>query len=411
VNQQQQLQKARMSIETALAQRQPRIDAEVVELERLSTKIASLDAQRTDLFDRRREMFGEQSVDEVRMSASTALSEAETARDVSRDAATSAERVLTQQQVVQGGLNERLTTSRSRLADQERGFLTDLGSIGFEDEASFLNARLPTEEREQLAQRARALREEQVRLDGLMSEKQRALSEEQATAPTTEGLETLKDQREELDQVLTTLNQRLGAVEEQLVEAARARQTQAKALEERDKLRADKQLWDDLHDLIGSHDGKKFRNYVQALTFDAVIGHANQQLQHMSDRYLLIRDPAEPLELSVVDAYQAGEIRSAKNLSGGESFIVSMALALGLSRMASRTVRVDSLFLDEGFGTLDEDALDTALATLAALRQEGKLIGVISHVPALKERISTRISVAPRPGGRSEVSGPGVTRS
>jgi len=123
-----------------------------------------------------------------------------------------------------------------------------------------------------------------------------------------------------------------------------------------------------------------------------------------------VRDEAQPLELNVVDNYQAGEIRSTKNLSGGESFLVSLALALGLSHMAGRNVRVDSLFLDEGFGTLDEEALDSALETLASLQQDGKLIGVISHVPALKERIGTQIEVTPRTGGRSRISGPGCRR-
>ena len=138
-----------------------------------------------------------------------------------------------------------------------------------------------------------------------------------------------------------------------------------------------------------------------------MIGHANRQLQKMTDRYLLVRADTQPLELNVVDNYQAGEIRSTKNLSGGESFIVSLSLALGLSHMAGKNVRVDSLFLDEGFGTLDEEALDTALETLAGLQQDGKLIGVISHVPALKERISTQILVSPQTGGRSQISGPG----
>ena len=103
------------------------------------------------------------------------------------------------------------------------------------------------------------------------------------------------------------------------------------------------------------------------------------------------------------------EIRSTKNLSGGESFIVSLALALGLSQMSSRNVQVDSLFLDEGFGVLDEEILDTALESLAGLQQEGKLIGVISHVPALKERISTQIVVTPLTGGKSKISGPGCS--
>ena len=165
--------------------------------------------------------------------------------------------------------------------------------------------------------------------------------------------------------------------------------------------------WNDLHDLIGSADGKKYRNFVQVLTFEIMIEHANRQLRRMTDRYLLLRNKEQPLELDVIDGYQAGEIRSTKNLSGGESFIVSLALALGLSQMASKTVRVDSLFLDEGFGTLDEDALDTALSTLASLQQRGKLIGIISHVQGLKERVPTQIEVLPIGGGKSRILGPG----
>jgi exonuclease SbcC len=165
--------------------------------------------------------------------------------------------------------------------------------------------------------------------------------------------------------------------------------------------------WARLHELIGSADGTKFRNFAQGLTFEMMIGHANRQLRKMSDRYLLVLDETEPLELDVVDNYQAGATRSTKNLSGGESFIVSLALALGLSHMSSRNVRVDSLFLDEGFGTLDDEALDMALETLAGLRQDGKLIGVISHVLALKERIATQIQVTPVSGGRSRIAGPG----
>lgn len=110
-----------------------------------------------------------------------------------------------------------------------------------------------------------------------------------------------------------------------------------------------------------------------------------------------------------MDLYQAGEIRSAKNLSGGESFLVSLALALGLAHMASTNVRVDSLFLDEGFGTLDDEALETALETLASLHEQGKIIGVISHIQALKDRISTQIEVIPHTGGRSRIVGPGCT--
>lgn len=137
---------------------------------------------------------------------------------------------------------------------------------------------------------------------------------------------------------------------------------------------------------------------------------ANRQLAFMTDRYLLVHSKTEALTLNVIDRYQADAVRSSRNLSGGESFIVSLALALGLAQMASRNVRVDSVFLDEGFGTLDEEALGTALDMLASLRQKGKMIGIISHVQAVRDRVSLQIQVSPLGNGKSALSGPGVSQ-
>ena len=122
---------------------------------------------------------------------------------------------------------------------------------------------------------------------------------------------------------------------------------------------------------------------------------------------MLVRSIESPLSLTVIDHYQSGEQRTTKNLSGGECFLVSLSLALGLSQMASKNVRIDSLFLDEGFGTLDEETLETALNTLASMQQDGKLIGVISHISQLKDRINTKISVEKSSNGRSTLSGRG----
>ena len=165
-----------------------------------------------------------------------------------------------------------------------------------------------------------------------------------------------------------------------------------------------------MHDLIGSADGKKYRNFAQSLSFELVLHYANAQLAQMNDRYSLRINPelGSKLDLFVEDHYQGAELRSVKNLSGGESFIVSLALALGLSQMVAGNMRLESLFLDEGFGTLDEDSLDIALSSLANLHRSGKTIGIISHVAALKERISTQIQVIPMSGGRSRLEGPGV---
>jgi exonuclease SbcC len=227
---------------------------------------------------------------------------------------------------------------------------------------------------------------------------------EQLTSTTREELsqeiETLDAQRE-------TLQARAGAISEQRAQLASAKARQADILKRCEQQSAVCQRWERLHDLIGSADGKKFRVFAQGLTFEQVVVYANQELQKMSDRYIMIRDPERPLNLLMADDYQGGVLRATDNLSGGESFLVSLALALGLAKMASRNVRLDSLFLDEGFGTLDEETLEIALETLGSLHQEGKLIGIISHVATLKERIPTQIKVNPGSSGRSTLAGPG----
>ncbi|MBL3539037.1 AAA family ATPase [Aminivibrio sp.] len=319
------------------------------------------------------------------------------------------------------GLKERADGAKSRVESLKKGILrrepevnkaeaafsAGLSAAGFENEEDFLEARLDPDRRDALAARKKNLEDRRTALAARRADRERKLEEERARQVTDETLEVLEPRFRECEDLLKTLRDEVSALRHRLNEnAAAAERVKEKkaALEVQGR---EYRRWDCLHELIGSADGKKYRNFAQGLTFDMMISQANRQLQKMSDRYLLVRDREQPLELNVVDGYQAGEIRSTKNLSGGESFIVSLALALGLSSMASRNVRVDSLFLDEGFGTLDEEALDTALETLAGLQQDGKLIGVISHVPALKERISARIEVVPRTGGRSLITGPG----
>ncbi|MDR2563171.1 MAG: AAA family ATPase [Prevotellaceae bacterium] len=163
--------------------------------------------------------------------------------------------------------------------------------------------------------------------------------------------------------------------------------------------------WKGLDALIGSSDGKKYRNFAQALTFESLIVQANRQLRKMSERYILKRsvDGGSPFELSVIDKFRNCDERTARNLSGGEKFIVSLSLALGLANMASRNMKIDTMFIDEGFGTLDSDYLNVALTALSNLQSEGKLIGVISHLAELKERIVTHIEVVPLGDGRSRI--------
>ncbi|MCA9064404.1 MAG: hypothetical protein KDA96_15140, partial [Planctomycetaceae bacterium] len=163
-----------------------------------------------------------------------------------------------------------------------------------------------------------------------------------------------------------------------------------------------------LNHLIGCATGTRYRRFAQGITFDQLLAGANTELKKLSDRYLLKRRQGEDLELAVLDHYHGSIERSVRNLSGGEGFLVSLALALGLSKLASRNVRIDSLFLDEGFGTLDSDTLDVALHALSGLQQEGKLVGLISHVTELNNQIPTQLKVQRIASGRSRLSGPGV---
>ena len=153
-----------------------------------------------------------------------------------------------------------------------------------------------------------------------------------------------------------------------------------------------------LNNLIGSADGAKFRKFAQGLTLNHLVSLANEQLNKLDGRYQLQCQQSDTLSLEVVDTWQADSVRDTKTLSGGESFLVSLALALALSDLVSSKTSIDSLFLDEGFGTLDNDTLEIALVALDNLNASGKMIGIISHVEALKERIDVQVKVEKQSG-------------
>jgi len=153
-----------------------------------------------------------------------------------------------------------------------------------------------------------------------------------------------------------------------------------------------------LNGLIGSADGAKFRKFAQSLTLNHLVYLANEQLNRLDGRYQLQCQQSETLSLEVLDTWQGDSVRDTKTLSGGESFLVSLALALALSDLVSNKTSIDSLFLDEGFGTLDNDTLEIALDALDNLNASGKMIGIISHVEALKDRIAVQIKVEKQSG-------------
>ena len=296
------------------------------------------------------------------------------------------------------------------ISDHPHSNTSSRAATTFPDETAWQAARLPAATREALARQAAALDQQTLTLHTRQQDRAARLATLTAQSADDPDTATLQARQEADEHTRQQHQQTLAANQHRLAEHKRASERLAAQQQAIAKQAAETRRWQNLHELIGAADGKKYRNYAQSLTFASVIAQANRQLVQLSDRYLLTADPARPLELNIIDNYQGGETRSAKNLSGGESFIVSLALALGLAQMSGENMQIDTLFLDEGFGTLDEETLDSALETLSQLRTHGKHIGIISHVAALTERIATRIQITPQNGGNSIISGPGCRR-
>ncbi len=239
----------------------------------------------------------------------------------------------------------------------------------------------------------------------VIREKEKELNAKEEQRLTGKTAEELQSENDGMKTESMRLSEEIGAINQEL----RVNESNLAANREKlaEKERQQKVLnnWSSLNLLIGSGDGKKYRNFAQSLTFEHLIALANRQLEKMSDRYILKRseDTSNPFELSVIDKYQDGEERTANNLSGGETFIMSLSMALGLANMAGRNMRIDTMFIDEGFGTLDSGYLDVALSALSNLQSEGKIIGIISHLAELKERIATHIEVVQVGNGKSAI--------
>ncbi|WP_300273689.1 AAA family ATPase [Halomonas sp.] len=217
----------------------------------------------------------------------------------------------------------------------------------------------------------------------------------------------LQRRREALEAAEAELTPRLEAAQKARDDAAfalsdddRRRERRKAGQAELEAAQAEFRRWGQINELIGSADGKAFRRIAQAYNLEQLLEHANAHLSGLSRRYRLIRGGSE-LGLLVEDRDMADERRSVHSLSGGETFLVSLALALGLASMASGELTIESLFIDEGFGSLDPQSLALAMEALDGLQALGRRVGVISHVQEMHERIPVQIRVEPLGNGAS----------
>ncbi|MEJ5027910.1 AAA family ATPase [Comamonas sp. MYb69] len=263
----------------------------------------------------------------------------------------------------------------------------------FADAQAFAHALLPADALERLSQQRDGLQLALQRAGTVAEEAAQQHQQLQAQALTEEAPEALEAQLRALEDERNQTAERMGAHRARLADDEQRRAGQQALLAQIAAQERDSVLWQRLDGLIGSAKGDKFRKFAQGLTLDHLLALANGHLARLHGRYLLQRKTTGELELDIVDSWQGDVARDTRTLSGGEAFLVSLALALALSDLVSSKTSIDSLFLDEGFGTLDGDTLEVALTALDTLNASGKMIGIISHVEALKERIPAQIRV------------------
>ncbi|RFU48306.1 AAA family ATPase [Paraburkholderia sp. DHOC27] len=306
-------------------------------------------------------------------------------------------------------LEQNLMQQQRALAEAQQAWQEALHTSPFADHAAFASALLPIEGRQRLRQLKENGERAKQQADAVLAASREKLRLLQTQALTEAPLTEIESRIAELGQQQSGLTEQLGAQRALLSRDEQSRQSQQALFAEIAAQAKETDIWQHLDSLIGSARGDKFRKFAQGLTLDHLLYLANRHLDRLHARYLLKRKSSGELELEITDGWQGDVSRDTRTLSGGESFLVSLALALALSDLVSHKTSIDSLFLDEGFGTLDGDTLEVALDALDSLNASGKMIGVISHVEALKERISTQIRVDKGGGvGHSRVVVAGV---
>lgn len=376
------------------------------QLKGVCEELLQLDNSLKALRDSRSTVFPEGNIAETRNKASAAQEHAERNVNECKSRLQQTDTILSRLEAEIAQLNEQMREKEQALSEATEHFSRQLASSPFADEHAFSNALLDEDARNTLLELQKRLTQQKqqadLKLENALATQQSLKAHTNAALWQSEleehGAQWLDTKITQQAQQRDTLLSSLGQIEQQLSANNQARERQQQLV---DEMAAFEAYYDDityLHSLIGSASGDKFRRFAQGLTLDNLVQLANQQLDKLHGRYQLIRKENEGLGLSVLDTWQGDVVRDTKTLSGGESFLVSLALALALSDLVSHKTSIDSLFLDEGFGTLDAETLDVALDALDNLNASGKMIGVISHIEAMKERIPTQLKVIKRNG-------------
>ena len=385
--------------------------------------------------DKRQKLFGTDDPQQKQEQLSHAVNQAkDLLYKYKKDAANAEGELTTTEQALASQMGKRDSKAKA-YNESVTAFNQKLEEEQFSSVDDYLSSILTEAQQAELQNRQNELDEQKTRLEGMFTQIKDKLSRLEEKPLTDKSEEELNQRNSALKAQRDDFLSRIGAANQQLAENEKRKIQHSLIQTKCEQKKPVVARWAILNNLIGSADGKKYRRIVQRISLELLIDYANEQMNYLASRYKLTLQPTaaqadadqnanqsnnasvgtakEDLAIYCIDSWQGDSVRPTTNLSGGESFLVSLALALGLSKMSSQNCSLETLFLDEGFGSLDEITLQTALDAINKFQHSddtNKLVGIISHVDALKERIANKIEVARSAAGASVLSGPGVTR-
>ena len=392
-------------LKEGLEQAQSRLDDANSKVEESRKNLSALDAKR-------KELFGEKSVDEERKNARERRDNAERFANEARLVEQQKRETKVALDKSIADLNTHIAETEPKLAGLQTLFLENLSSKNFADEQEFLAAKLPESERKSLQQSQKRIEEKLTAAQTSVKNFNDQLAEHQQKRNFEESEDVAKQNRDTVKTQLNECTVNLATWTEQKKNDAQLRQKFNDMQAELSALKSKRADWEQMQrwfngNRLETGNGDVFVKFIQTITLRNLLKIANGYLRDMFPRYEMVTEP-NTLNIQLVDHDNSDAVRPIDNISGGEGFLVSLSLALGISTLASRNVRIDSMFLDEGFGTLDSKMLQETVIVLQKMQQEkGKLLGVITHVDLVKSELPTHIEVTPN-GGHSVLSGAGV---
>ena len=384
------------------------------ELSAREQALAELSAKLEALKTRRQELFGTDDVTTRERAFAEQLGQARQDANAAASNATMTEANLNNNIALLEENTRELANLSEKLQNCEKALAAQLQKYEFDSKEDFLRRRMEPNAIQKLQQELVRLEGAVATANATLDQRKATLMEERSRLPEGSDRQANLAKLEELKGQQNTLQMEFNKLNGQLMIDDEHRKNTEEIRRELAEIEPLFSNWTELNKVYGNAEGKAFATIAQGYTFRGLIYCANQnRLASLKNHFELVSDETDPLELNVIDHYRGDQVRTSRNLSGGEQFEVSLALALGLADMSSisQHASLGNVLLDEGFGTLDENALDSALELLMQLQnQDGKLVGIISHVAKLGEKIETQIKVSSS-GGMGTLEGAGIQSS